>query len=90
MEVDSVRPLMKDITPKADIDGDIDMSEGMATEMFGIASSSEEVNYSFVLFSFKILLLIPNYSQTEMVEHDILKLESHNCLLVSSLGSWFV
>lgn len=54
VKMDNVRPQIKDITPKADPkEIEIDMSEGMAIEMFGITSSSEEVCMSYILLVFK-------------------------------------
>lgn len=56
VKMDNVRPQIKDITRKADTkEIEIDMSEGMAIEMFGITSSSEEV-CMYVFYSSRLNL----------------------------------
>lgn len=65
-KMDNVRPQIKDITPKADTEEiDIDMSEGMAIEMFGITSSSEEIIDVMIRdYHFKIKMLSKEYQHT--------------------------
>lgn len=62
-----VKPQVKDITPKIARDGvEVDISDGLACEMFGIASSSEEVQYFCCKFysGFSFSTCAPSLLQT--------------------------
>ena len=48
VETEQVKPQVKDLIPKIATNGlEVDISDGLACEMFGIESSSEEVQFFF-------------------------------------------